>query len=417
MSRAPGLVAAAGNVDATDRSQPGHTRCTPGADRVASAAAMHRILFATVLLSLTLPLSAQNKEETPPGYEAKKAAALKASGHDWFPERELNQQMKPGQEDAVGVFRFKNPGDKPVEWKQMLGSCTCTSAKVRVADRNYELQPKPLQLFRVTGSGDAVHKEPVASIPIAAGESGEVEVHMAMHGAVGAKSVSLDIHTSDPEVPVIKLQLTAAGLTAITVSPLEVELGTVSCGEQRDFSVTVTSAAQPDFEIIGNDPFPKDLTAAAEKAIKDGAAVWTVRGRYAPTSASATGGGNLKFDTNIKGAESFTIRVRAIVKMPIECKPSLLQLNKVRAGQGRTEKIVVEANDGTDLAATAVRIEGLTIAERFVKVSSKKDGKNVVVELEIAPDAPTGLVRGDIIVELNHPTVKQQRVLFNGFVR
>ena len=35
----------------------------------------------------------------------------------------------------------------------------------------------------------------------------------------------------------------------------------------------------------------------------------------------------------------------------------------------------------------------------------------------MAPDAPIGLLRGGIVLELNHPGAPKQTVLFNGFVR
>lgn len=45
------------------------------------------------------------------------------------------------------------------------------------------------------------------------------------------------------------------------------------------------------------------------------------------------------------------------------------------------------------------------------------DGDNLVVHLHIKDGAPGGLLKGELVVELNHPVVKEKRILFNGYVR
>jgi hypothetical protein len=40
-----------------------------------------------------------------------------------------------------------------------------------------------------------------------------------------------------------------------------------------------------------------------------------------------------------------------------------------------------------------------------------------VVELQVAEAAPAGMLKGELVVELNHPQVKNRRVVWNGFVR
>jgi hypothetical protein len=40
-----------------------------------------------------------------------------------------------GSGDAVGTFKFKNPTDKTVEWKNLIGSCQCARSDIRVGGR------------------------------------------------------------------------------------------------------------------------------------------------------------------------------------------------------------------------------------------------------------------------------------------
>jgi hypothetical protein len=46
-----------------------------------------------------------------------------------------------------------------------------------------------------------------------------------------------------------------------------------------------------------------------------------------------------------------------------------------------------------------------------------QEGAKLVVEILVDAKAPKGLIRGDLVVTLDRAALKEQRVLFNGFVR
>ena len=184
--------------------------------------------------------------------------------------------------------------------------------------------------------------------------------------------------------------------------------------------MTVQSPLQPDFTITGYDQAAaKDFTVAYEKAMSaEGVATWTIRGTYQPSSSEGVGGGILRFYTDVSGQPQIQVRVNAAILGPLEVKPgTFLALGRVKKGAKHVEKILFEPNDATDLDATSLKFENLTVDAKFVTANKSKDGKKLVVELEIAADAPAGLLRGDLIVELNHPAVPSKKILFNGFVR
>jgi hypothetical protein len=52
-----------------------------------------------------------------------------------------------------------------------------------------------------------------------------------------------------------------------------------------------------------------------------------------------------------------------------------------------------------------------------VTTHQSKVGKDLVIELEVAKDVPTGLLKGSMVVKLNHPAVSERKIMFNGFVR
>ena len=66
---------------------------------------------------------------------------------------------------------------------------------------------------------------------------------------------------------------------------------------------------------------------------------------------------------------------------------------------------------------TGHHFEKLTASQDFLVVSSRQDGDKLVVVFEVSDKAPAGLLKGDLVVELNHPLVKEKRIMFNGFVR
>lgn len=342
------------------------------------------------------------------------------SGNAWFPVTERDLGTRFNHEDAVGTFEFENPRSEPVVWRHLAGSCQCSKAVIRVEDRRYELNKGATgsQLMRVTNGPGGEQRETVTQIEIAPGESGEVEVHMEMTGVTGPRNASIDIHTSDPELPMIKLKWVCTGAKMFVKSPEDVNLNQMAWNEERDFTVTVISPVAKDFNITGMDEPDASFQVSYDKELKDGIARWTIRGKYAPKSADAIGGGVLKFHTDVEGEPSFMVRVSALVQLPLEVKPgTFLSLGMIRRGKTKTEKVVFQPNDDSNLEAVAVRFDKLTVDPRFVHAKTTKDGKNLVVEIEVAADAPAGLLRGDLLVDLNHPVVKSKKILFNGYVR
>lgn len=345
--------------------------------------------------------------EDPTKYAAAAAA--------WFPSMEAALEVKADMAEAKYVFPFRNPRSQPYEWKAITGSCTCSSGVILVGDRRYELRSKEKRLYQVTGQPGAEVATQVATIPIGAGESGQVELHVDTHGAKGQKLVSLDIQTTDPEVPVVRLQLRANIESLFTVTPPALGLGIVPLGEERRFSVQV-AAVPPDFAITELLPPPKGLTAKFERTPQADKNVWLIQGTLCVDTPGPTNL-TLQFKTNQAATPTFQVPLHAEVQPVVEVKPSILTVGKVKKGQGSKSKVTFTAADGRQLEATALRFENLNVPDKFVTLRSSHEGKALVVELEISAEAPVGLLKGDIVVDLNHPSAKQKRLVFNAFVR
>lgn len=354
-----------------------------------------------------------------PGKAAPGGAVLPAGGNRWFPATNKDLGTYFGSGEAVGVFAFKNPNDTPIDWKQLTPTCQCAKAIVRVGGRTYELVSKPSpHLLRVTKTpGQPDQTERVQQISVEAGAEGEVEVHLDMNQITGPKQAALDIHTSDPTLPQIKLNFNAMGAQLFTVSPAEVQLNKMAWSDSRDFSVTVSSPIQKQWNILRMDEV-KGFAATWEKAEADGKTTWTIRGKYGPVDADSPGGGVLKFHTDVQNGATFTVRVAAFIQGPMEVKPGgFISYGLVRKGTSSKKEVVFEPNDGVDLQATSLTFERLSLPSDAIVATARKDGNKLIIEVEVTDKAPAGMIRGDLVVSLNHPNVKDKRLMFNGFVR
>ncbi|MBZ0151885.1 MAG: hypothetical protein K8J09_10170 [Planctomycetes bacterium] len=391
--------------------------------RTSSVVGSALFLFAPLVLGCSLVAQEQKPDATDP-VPVPRAVTPQAGpatgGNTWFPVTNQDLGTYFGTGEAAGVYHFKNPTDQTIEWRQLTGSCQCAKAKVMVGGRLYRLtsKPNPNRLMRVTQvPGQPDQEELVQQISIGPGEEGDVEVHLDMNGITGAKQASLDIHTSDPTLPQIKLNFHATGAQLFTVSPSEVNLNKMTWNESREFSVTVVSPLQKDWRILRMDPV-KGFDVSWEKQTNNDNTSWLIKGKYGPVDGETAGGGVLKFFSDVNGSASFTVRVMAMVQGPLEVKPGgFLTLGLIRQGSELVREISFEPNDGIKLEATELRFEKATLASEFLSVTQRQDGDKLIVELHISDKAPKGLVKGDLVVALNHPLVKEKRIMFNGFVR
>ena len=351
---------------------------------------------------------------------ARQSQAKPGTSNRWFPVTTMDFGTFYGQGEGVGTFEFENPHDEEITWINLTPSCQCAKAIITVGDRKYRLTNKPKKvLVRLTQEAGRPEKaEPVKQIVIGPNEKGTVETRLDMRNITGPKRATLDIHSTDPTLPHTKLTFTARGAKLFAISPKEVNLNKMTWNESREFTVTVTSPMQEDWEIRSMDPAGEAFDVSWEKTNVGEQTAWTIKGKYGPVNGEVSGGGMLKFRTNIHGGASFNVRVLAFVQGPLEVKPGgFVTLGLIRKGRQMKKQIVFEPNDGVDLAATALEFQKMTLSPEFITATSRKDGNKLVVELAVSDKAPTGLVKGDLVVQLNHPLVKEKRIMFNGFVR
>lgn len=347
----------------------------------------------------------------------------KSGGNDWFEYTRLNLGTFVQEEDAVGEFHFKNPRDAVVKMMNIQGSCTCTKAEIEIGKgdqkRRYVYDSDKV-VSRIVVKDGVETKERVAHINVKPGEEGLIRVHMAMAGVTGPKEASLSLQLSDEKLPMVNLEWSATGATFFEVNPPEVNLNEMSWSDEREFEFEITSPMKKDFNLLSHEELPQKMTVEYHKEMKDGRAVWKVRGKYGPGVSEQDGGGEIRFKTDVDG-KTVTARVIAFVKGPLEMKPGgFVSLGNVPAGKGKHKDITIEPNGDFDLQVTKLEIARLNLKgelRKFFKVESHKEGKAVKVRIAVLPGMPRTIVRGTIKIHLNHPSAPLKEVMFNGFVR
>ncbi len=339
--------------------------------------------------------------------------------NQWFAKVHEAVAVVDGSTMAIGRFPFHNPHDSDIEWREFGASCACSHLEFVVGDRRYWLKPKPRELVQLVAKDGAAEPErvPVDFIPVHGSEQGTVEVHVELTGNIVKKTVSVDIHTNDAELPQMRLQVDVSHGDGLVLTPPEVELGTILPGEVREFTVEVHASGRKDFELKPPEQLPPGIHVECSKATSNNVSVWTIHGTYGPYEAGKGGAASLKFSTGLKELASVNLRVNGVVAVPVEVWPGFLTLGRIDPAKEKRMQVRFHAKDGTDLEVTKVSFANLTAQAGKVESKVTKDGKDVLVEVVVPSGAAAGLLRGDLLVELNHPKASSFKVLFNGYVR
>lgn len=340
-----------------------------------------------------------------------------AATSPWFAA--THADLGVGSGVVRGTLEFRNPLDHAVAWRGLTGNCACSRATLRLGDATYELRQQPVanQLVRIQPPSEGVEQVvPVAEIPIPAGAAGRIEVELSLNGIVGAKQAMLDIHTDDPAMPHVRLTFAATAAARFQVSPSEVTLGSMRWDETRPFEVTVVADAA-DWRILRMDDVPGGSATWTKSAV-DGRRAWTIRGSYGPLTAQQAGATQWTFHTDLDGGATFSVRLLAEVVQPIAVRPGkFLGLGLVVPGAVIEREVTLAAADGKDLRATSVGFANLSLPATAATATVREDGAQVVVTVRITAPMARGRVQGDLVVELDHPLVREQRIPFQAFVR
>lgn len=92
-------------------------------------------------------------------------------------------------------------------------------------------------------------------------------------------------------------------------------------------------------------------------------------------------------------------------------------MGQIKMGAKSTHTIRLVRGDRQKLVVPSVQIEGSASAKDLITATVAEDGNDAVVTLVVADTAPRGLLRGEVVIQTDHPSCKERRIGFNGFVR
>jgi hypothetical protein len=375
------------------------------------ARAVIALSAAALLPAALLPAQEGDAPPAPQGLSPKQA---------WVTTPEIDLGTHLEGEVAHGQWEFRNPHDAAHRFTHFQPSCTCSRAVIHVGEVRYVLEnePRPNTIVRISKGEAGEVREAVEAVEVAPGEAGHIEFHIDLRGVNGPKEASLVVQTDDESNRVLTLRAKATATQFFVVMPPEINLNKMSWKDQRQFTARITSPIQPDFDIVEViDPLPDQMKVEYRKEMRDGRATWIIDGTYGPDVDPRSGGGVVNFRTNVQ-SRSVTLRVMAWVEGPLEVRPGgFVPFGLIRHGEGASKEVEFEPTDDFDLQIEKVEFSNLTIDASLITAKISKEGKVCKLTLEVSADAPRRLVRGDVVVHLNHPAAKLQELQFNGFVR
>lgn len=399
------------------------------------------ITFSATALSLALiaGLPAQNNDEKPPPHEHQHGGpdGLQRPNpiqplpiqqlqtgvpNAWFDRTKLFMGEFLDKERVNGKFSFKNPTGKPISFKNLQASCQCAQATIKVGGRVYELTKKPAanSLHRVVKGADGkLTRKRVTHLNIDPGEVGTIDVEMEMGGMQGYKDASLAITSTDPQMKQVTLAWQAKGVKLFTIIPNDVFLNNMKWGDTRKFSFIVESDVNPNFKLLEHDDLPAYVTVTKRLIDRpDGRKAWKVDGVFGPNADPKSGGASIKFKTDWKDKE-VQLNVIATITGPVDIKPgTFLSFGKIRKGKGAERKITITPNGDFKIDVTKIEFVDLTLDQKYITATAKHVGKDLVITVNILPEAKGAfLVRGKMILYLNHPAIETKKFNFNGILR
>jgi hypothetical protein len=207
------------------------------------------------------------------------AIAATANAQLTWEQTQIDLRPKPGENDAVAVFKYENKGKTTVNITNVRSSCGCTVASLKKTD----VQP---------------------------GEKGEVTATFNIGGRTGVQQKTVTVETDDPKAPVTNLVLQATIPQPLELQPTFVYWQSGEALKPKK----ITAKVGADFNVSKLDVASSSptFTATVEKGRNDGEFIINV----VPTDTSKPANATLTVKSDLPQPYYATLAITAPAAQP-----------------------------------------------------------------------------------------------------
>lgn len=270
-------------------------------------------------------------------------------------------------EQAGHVFTLENKGVENLVLSKVETSCTCTQAFL----------PKE------------------TTIP--PGGKADLTVGFDGTGRQGGQSQTVSLHSNDPVSPVVKLLI--GGVikpVRLPVTAREVYLGTVKTRKGGTGEFLVQDPGDRSLivkEVASDSPFLKAVLIRNDKDRLE----YRVKAELQPGAPIGEFKGKITVSSNHPREPQAVIPVTATIVGDIQVLPNQFFLGLLKKGKTTGNSIAVSST-----GREALKLKKIHSPFDYVAVSSKKDGDKYTITASVKDNAPSGLIKGDVVIRTNN---------------
>ena len=221
-------------------------------------------------------------------------------------------------------------------------------------------------------------------------------------------------------MPLVSTVAQESGPRAVPVEPIK-DFETVPRGDYIHHEFQLKNEGGSVLEIIDVKPACGCTVAEFDKKIEPGK-LGKVKVKLETSSFSGPIAKPISVFTNDPQNPKLQLVIKAEVKPYLGIQPGYARFIYVRGEALEPIPQVVWAADGSDIQVSNVKTpyDYLKVEYRTAKDEERNDdykGRQLAVEVHLAPDAPVGALRDYVELEIDHPKQKTVRIPISGFVR
>lgn len=260
------------------------------------------------------------------------------------------------------VFEFRNDGAGPLRIVQLVPHCGCL---------------------------------PVLQTPddVPPGGTGRLAVTLQTAALLGRSGRTMDVHSSDPAEPVVRLTLWSDVWRPYAVEPEGFELGELARGERAARAVAIRSLDGSAFAITGHSPAPDGMAIRVLPADPAAPGRQQIELTVLPEWTAASALGRVRVDLEPPPPAPLWIPYRVSARQPLAIEPWQARFGRVAPGARPAIVVRLRVLDGAPVTLTDVAVQ----PEGAVTVATARDRDDWVLTLVPGPAWPAqGTVSGHL---------------------